>query len=198
MTPAHRYDMHLVFLLRVRMMRFRAVIGGGLLTAMVLTGCEGESKASGEAAPTTAPTEQAAVAPAPNYAMEDGGAYGYEQALTEQDKAQGKAGNSLVMVSYAGEKDGKHQIFLHDSGFTVFECGNPCEFFKVMMFTNDGEHVRTDRMRANPEMIASMAMSDAQHGFMKRAGLGSSMADVKWAWFTEDGIQFSKVTKAKL
>lgn len=180
-------------------MRFSAVIGGGLLAAMVLAGCEGESKASGEAAPTTAPTEQAAVAPvvapAPSYAMEDGGAYGYEQALTEQDKAQGKAGNSLVMVSYAGENRGKHQIFLHDSGFTVFECGNPCEFFKVMVFTDGGEHVRTERMRASPEMIASLAMSDAQRGFMKRAGLGTSKSDVKWAWFTEEGIRFSKVTK---
>lgn len=176
-------------------MRYIAAV----LASAFLMGCgSGEEKApAAEQESILIPRQASAPAAAPAapqhiYAMKDGQTYGYEAALSEEDKAKGLAAKPLMMFAYAGSKEGKHQVFVLDTdAITVFECGEPCEFLKIMVFTVNGEHVKTERLRAEPNMIAAQALQDAKNGFLERAGLGESKADVKWVWFTEKGIQFT-------
>lgn len=145
----------------------------------------------------TVEQEPAAVEAKPYYSMEEDGSYGYEVALSDEEKKNGAMAKPLTMLSYAGEKDGKHQVFLNTDGVIIaFECSKACDFIKLMYFTDRGEYVKKEQIRAEPGMIAVLALSDASNGYLKRAGLGTSKKDAKWVWFTEKGIVFSKIDKS--
>lgn len=177
-------------------MRYIAAV----LASAFLMGCgSGEEKApAAEQESILIPLQASATAAAPAapkhfYAMKEGHMYAYEEALSEEDKAKGLAAKELTMYAYAGSKEDKHQVFqLNDDFITVFECGEPCEFLKMMLFTKDGDYLETDSFRIGPNMTIAKVLQDAKNGFLERAGSGDSKAGVEWMWFTENGIQFTK------
>lgn len=159
-----------------------------------LAGCGNSDKA---AAPPVEVEKTAQVVPPKsvkdhNYSLRDGLEYGYESAVSDNDKNNGQVASKLSMFRYVGTRDGKYQVYSkEDSVITVAECDNPCEFMKVMVFS-DGTHFKTERMRATEGSLGWYVMQDAINGKMDQAIWVSNDRKVKKdIWFSEKkGMQF--------
>lgn len=161
-----------------------------LLTAGVLGGCGQPQEAPKQAEPAKA--IPAKPAKTHNYSLKDGYEYGYEQAVSLEDQNKGQAVNSLMMAKFAGQSDGKYQVFMKSpqdgNANIVAECTNPCEFMKVMVFYR-GNHVSTERMRVAPGIIGWMILEDAINGELQQY-VGEKDGRKYTAWFDENkGIQ---------
>jgi hypothetical protein len=103
-----------------------------------------------------------------NYDVQDGAEYGYTAAITPAQQQAGQVGQTIHMMFYAGERDGRHQMhMINGNVFVVFECSAPCEVIKAMtVIDEDGlrSQVNTERIRAVPGMIAALALDDAISG----------------------------------
>jgi len=140
-----------------------------MVLASFLAGCGQQEPPKQAAAP-------AAVVPAPpvkthNYSLKDGYEYGYERAVSAVEQQRGQATSVLIMAKYAGQYEGKYQIYMkppeQPGSVVVAECSNPCEFMKVMVFFQ-GEHVTTERMRTAPGIIGWMILEDAINGELEQ------------------------------
>lgn len=118
--------------------------------------------------------------PAHNYVMRDGLRYGYPQALSAEQIQAGQAGESIVMVLYAGERDGKHQVhILQGRAIVAAECAWPCQALKVMTILDTDNpylrrEVRVEYLAPQPNMIGYLAISDAANGHLRRYGWGQN------------------------
>lgn len=159
-----------------------------------LTAC-GQSQQQTSTAP--APVAEIVEAPVADhyYSMKEGLQYGYETALSEDQRAAGQMANTLTMFKYAGEKDGVYQVYTEESGnvFTSIQCTNPCDFMKIMMFA-DHELISTERLKATEGTIGWLVMADAINGKLERyqGKAGNEMMNV---WFDEeDGFTATPVS----
>lgn len=155
-----------------------------MLVVFALAGC-GDSTAPSSATQA----EAALVEPLPAahyYSLEDGTEYGYEPAISQNDQESGMVAKSMVMFRYAGQRDGKHQVYAKDgSNMTVIECANPCEFMKLMSFY-DGEFVNKELIRAKEGSMGWSAISDGINGFMKPTVKVKNGKSIR-LWFDEAG-----------
>ncbi len=158
--------------------------------ASVLSGCGNNDDA--EKQPTSNAKEaQAEIAPeTPKvdhwYSMKDGYEYGYEQAVSQDQANAGQVGSTLMMFKYAGQKDGIYQVYSTDSttgAMTVAQCSNPCDFMKVMVFFQ-GEHIKTERLKAQEGMVGWYVMSDAINGKLEQY-VGARNGKKVHVWFDE-------------
>lgn len=161
----------------------------GTFALLLLAGCGSkESAAPQQAAQEPAPAEiqQAPSKPDHNYAMKDGLEYGYEPALSADAQNAGQAASKLMMFKYAGEKDGKHQVYFKDGpNLIVAECSNPCDFVKTMQFFQQA-HIKTERLRAAPELLIWLVLEDAMNGKLEQ--YHPTRDGKKYnVWFTEEG-----------
>jgi hypothetical protein len=162
------------------------------VVTLVLAGC-GDSHPT---LSTEAEGQSATIAPEPPkiehmYSMKDGDQYGYEKGISKDQQDAGQTASTLLMFSYAGEKDGVYQAYTGTDGVvTVMQCNNPCEFMKILTFVG-GENVKTDRMKATEGSVGWAVMSDAINGKLephvaKRNGKKGHV------WFDENsGIHFT-------
>lgn len=124
------------------------------------------------------------------YSMKDGFEYGYEQAISADAQQAGQVASTLVMFKYSGEKDGAYQAYSKDGSdaTTVLQCNNPCDYMKAMVFFN-GEHIRTDRLKAVEGSIGWSVLADAINGKLEKY-VGQQNGKKVNVWFTEqDGMQ---------
>lgn len=125
------------------------------------------------------------------YSMRDGKEYGYESELSQQDKSKGIGANSLTMVRYAGSRGDKFQAFSYKNGtYSVLECQIPCEYVKVMTFSN-GEHIQTERMKVSEGIIGWSIMQDAIDGKLEQSiHISQDKKKRSTLWFSEEnGIE---------
>ncbi len=165
-----------------------------MLVVLGMAGC-GDESASGSA---NAESVAEMVAPKPAvhfYVVADGGEYGYEQGVSQSDMDNGKMANSLMMFRYAGEHDGKHQVYSKDAlAITVIECSDPCEFMKVMTFAGT-VFIRKELVRATEGTIGWGVMTDAINGFLQ---VHKTKDGKSHPWFDEKkGIHFIPLADAK-
>ncbi len=173
-----------------------------LFAAGVLLGCgEAKTEAAKPAAQSTETVSEAPEAAAPAksdhyYSMRDGDEYGYERAISQDEQNQGQAANQLLMVKYAGQKDGKYQVYVQDKQtFGVFECSAQCDYIKSMTFFGK-EHIKTERMKGGPESVAGAALTDAINGKLEQAKVAkkSDKSKKMHIWFSEeDGIELTSI-----
>jgi hypothetical protein len=101
------------------------------------------------------------------YDLKEGVEYGYTTA-----KQPGQAGQPIIMVTYAGQRDGKHQVHTRIATMiSAYECSAPCEIIKAMTVVDiDGlrRTVDVQRIRSAPNMIGAMALADAMAGRLER------------------------------
>ncbi|WP_114152640.1 hypothetical protein [Chromobacterium haemolyticum] len=158
-----------------------------------LSGCGGNEAgktATAASAPPEAVAQEAPPAPKHLYALKDGFEYGYEPALSENDQKAGQAGTKLLMFKYAGARDGVYQVYRKEgSGVFVAECSSPCEFIKTMAFFGQ-EHIKTERMRANPNLLIMSVLADAMNGQMDQ-WKSEKNGKKGTIWFTEKGPKFT-------
>ena len=158
---------------------FSVVIAG------LLSSCGDQSAAQNEKQPSQAAEIAPQVAQIDHYySMKDGFEYGYEAAISQDAAAAGQVAAKLMMFKYAGNKEGKYQVYSKEGATAlVAECGNPCDYIKIMTFFQ-GEHVNTDRLRATEGNIATMVIMDAINGKMEQF-IAEKNGKKATVWFDE-------------
>lgn len=133
------------------------------------------------------------VAPLHHYALKEGYEYGYEPALTEEDKSKGRLASDLLMFKYAGTKGETVQLYQKSGTITVIiECNIPCDFIKLRTYSEGLGYMRTERLRRTDGMIASWAVSDAIDGFLEQSVVDRDGQQFN-VWWDEHGPQYTAV-----
>lgn len=157
-----------------------------LAMAILLAGC-GQQDAPKQQTDVPAKVIPAKPAKTHNYSLKDGYEYGYEMAVSRDDQNKGQVATSLMMAKFAGQTDGKYQVFMKSpedgNANIVAECTNPCEFMKVMVFYQ-GSHVSTERMRVAPGIIGWMILEDGINGQLQQF-IGDRDGRKYTVWFDE-------------
>lgn len=103
-----------------------------------------------------------------NYDVHEGVDYGYTAMLSADQQRAGQAANTVVMVSYAGERNGRYQVHSRTGNvLRAFECAAPCDVIRVMAVIDADDlrqEVQMEYLRNTPGTIAAMALEDAMHG----------------------------------
>lgn len=181
-----------------------------LVAGLALAGCGGEQQpvptsqnsaapqAPEAAPPAVEPESQPAAPPAVEhfYSLKDGTEYGYQHAISEEQEKQGQVAEKITMFQFAGEKDGKYQVFTKEkSVYQVIECDKECKFIKLMTFAS-GQHVNTERIAGGNSSIASIVLQDAINGQLEQTVITSKADGSKsHIWFSEEsGISYTPVS----
>lgn len=139
-----------------------------IAVVIAITGC-------GDNQPPAAAAE-AQIAPSPdhNYVMQDGMQYGYPAAISEDQRKAGQVAQQIVMIYYAGERDGKLQAHILNGGtVTALECERPCNYLKTMTYIDSDylrDKIHVERMVMAATSLGAQIMQDAMHGKLKQYG----------------------------
>jgi len=71
------------------------------------------------------------------YSEDDDGEYGYQPAITDEDRTKGIVAKTLIIFRYLGEKDGTYSV--EQRGITtsiVSSCKAPCAFIKDRFYAS--------------------------------------------------------------
>lgn len=141
----------------------------GIITAIaiaaMLTGC-GDSKETPKAASQPAETPAPVAPPQPThyYSIAQDGEYGYQSALSDDDRKAGTMTKPLLMVRYQGKTGNKYRVDLIDNGVTnKVSCESPCKFIKSETYL-DGYKARTDTVAAAEGSLVWAILQDAMNG----------------------------------
>jgi hypothetical protein len=169
-----------------------------LLIAAVMHSCSDDEPANpaveakkAEAAVPSLPAQP--FKPVAHYSLKENQQYGYEPALTDEDKTSGKVSVPLIMFKFSGERDGVYQAYTSNGRVhNVIECSGACEFLKVMTFFGS-EHIKTERMRRVDGAIGSLVMSDAMDELLEpyKTKRNGKLFNV-W-WDEAQGLIYSEV-----
>ena len=139
-----------------------------IIFILVLPTPKGRDEVADQALPVAknvGPEFSAPPPPRHNWTYRDGNQYGYEQGISDEQRAQGQVATKLLMFRFNGERDGKYQAYVRDGDYaSVLECQSPCEYVKSMVFTGRGKAIRTEHMRAVSGSIASALIEDMRDG----------------------------------
>jgi hypothetical protein len=97
-------------------------------------------------------------APAHRWFVEQNGAYGYTTAPTPGEPA-GQRAQDVVMLRYAGFKDGYDTLISNEGGYMAAQCVRPCQVIVVTDARRQVRHVALD-----PASIIGEAFADAAAG----------------------------------
>lgn len=104
------------------------------------------------------------VAPDHYYALRDGFEYGYEQALSEDDKNAGTQASPLMMTRFMDVTDGIYTVeIIKGPASAIFTCEYHCEFIKSKQFAY-GQLVNSEILRNAKGSVVWAIMQDAQSG----------------------------------
>ena len=90
-------------------------LSAAAMALLLIAGCSQQnstSTAASQPAISDASAASEAVVEKHNYVVKDGLEYGYESELSQNDKDQGKVANTVLMFRFAGEKDGRYQVYI--------------------------------------------------------------------------------------
>ena len=139
-----------------------------------------------EASEVQEPVKVESTAKEHHYAIKDGMEYGYESAISDDDAKAGQVANKVMMMRYAGEKDGKYQVHAKDGAATmVIECDKQCDYIKTMMFV-DNQMMQKEMLKGGNGSLASIALSDAINGQLEPF-VEESKGKKYHVWYTEKG-----------
>ncbi|MFC3874855.1 hypothetical protein [Neisseria musculi] len=126
------------------------------------------------------------------YSLQDGQEYGYESAISQDQANAGQAASNIIMIRFAGEKDGKYQIYGKENQvYSVFECDKNCQFIKSMVFV-DNQLIRKEMLKGGNDSVASFAFMDAINGKLEKS-VEESKGKKYHIWFTEKGKQRTEI-----
>lgn len=96
-----------------------------------------------------------------NYDEKEGRTYLYTTAVSDEDKAKGRAVGDVLMYQYLGKEGGKHVLTqVGDNGAVISrsECSDPCRIIK------SESHGVTNRIPYNTGSVIGAAFEDALNG----------------------------------
>lgn len=123
------------------------------------------------------------------YSLQDGFAYGYEQALSQEDIDKELKANPLIMFKYTGEKDGVYQVYSKDNQLnyiTVVECKHPCEFIKVSVHVQGVKKPKVEHVKFTEGTIAWSVLNDAIAGNLEPVTIERNGVKNR-IWLNDDG-----------
>jgi len=128
-----------------------------------------EARAASEAA--SASEAEAEEAARHNYTTEQEGEYGYQSAISDDDRRQGIAAKPLMMVRYRGVIDGRTTIDQQasDGGVMRVDCKEPCDFLRLRLMVG-GQTIHTETLPNDPQTLGGEMMDDARNGKLKVYG----------------------------
>lgn len=103
-----------------------------------------------------------------NWVMSEGGRYGYEAALSVDDKRAGVQAKPLMMVQYEGkDAAGTHRVMWTDGTDEAHaSCAAPCEFVTMYVLGPKARPGET-RVRATKGSLIWAVFQDAMAGQLK-------------------------------
>ena len=112
--------------------------------------------------PTPAP-------PSHNYVYQDGIEYGYQPALTKEDRDAGTLSKPLQMIAFNRfDAQGIYWFKARSilGGVDTFTCQEPCDVMKITS-QGPGDYFRQVSMPIVPGSILAAVMQDARNGYLK-------------------------------
>lgn len=155
-----------------------AIVWATALVAIAFTVAAWWPSQSVDAAPVPAPVPAAVAAnkvdyaaPSHNYVLEEDGEYGYEAALSQDDRNAGHAAKGLKMLRYLGQReDGTYTAVMVSGAFrTTLSCKDPCAFIKQSITFNGESMGKPETFRAGNN-LATAVLDDAVSGELKVYG----------------------------
>lgn len=127
-----------------------------------------------------------------NYSLKDGYEYGYEAALSENDKAAGKVAADVLMFKYSGDKGETVQVYQKSGDLaTIIECVFPCEFLKIITYSTSAGHISTDRIRRVDGTIGSMVIADALNSELEQYVAERDGKKYNVWWDEQSGVSYT-------
>lgn len=119
-----------------------------------------------------------------NFSLNQGGTYGYEPALSEDDIRSGTATKPLVMMRYVGQRNGNYILLILDQNnenvATRITCQAPCDFAQSQI-TSNGVVLRTETLRVTPNSLLGAMVEDAVAGQLIPYGYRAPIAPMSGA-----------------
>lgn len=144
------------------------------LAVGLLAGCQQSEQKLSQDSTTAVAQEDKATAQAleqyrkPSYVMKEGREYGYEAAMTAEDRARGVAASKLQMFRFLGRVGDTYQVGMRDGeSVVIFEGAAPFEFAKVYAFVGD-RLIDKQALRLQRNAIAALALKDALYGNLEQ------------------------------
>lgn len=129
-----------------------------------------------------------------NYSLKDGFEYGYEAALSENDKANGKVAADVLMFKYSGDRDNTVQVYQKTGDIaTIIECVFPCEFLKIITYSTSLGHISTDRMRRTAGTIGALVIADALNSELEQYVTERDGKKYNVWWDEKRGVSYTSV-----
>lgn len=129
----------------------------GIVISVALYGCNSEPSAQ----PPEPPVVYEQIKPTPNFAEFRKGIYYYTSAVSENDKADGKAAGEVLGFRYLGKnEDGEFELAHADFPDLKATCADPC---KIIHSTTGSATEYT------PNSVIGAAFEDAMNGFLEEA-----------------------------
>jgi hypothetical protein len=163
-----------------------------IMLSLLLVGC-GQSVNSQN---DSATADMQAAEESHHYAVYSDGEYGYERAVSEDDKNAGQIASTVMLFKYLGEKDGLYQVMHTESEGVdlVLECENPCKFIRTYTLVNH-QLGRKEMLPATEGTIGYLVMDDAINGRLKRHIFGTEgLQHTMWYSNSKMDIQMTKDT----
>ena len=130
-----------------------------VLLCLLLAACDAHNEAPGNTVAEAAPLH--------NWTYREGDAYGYQSAVSDDDKKAGQSASEVVMYRYYG-KDGDDYVLRSRNAFGDYEtrCTNPCEVMRVTL-AGQGEVLK--RLVYSDDLVVAAALKDAIAGNLELA-----------------------------
>jgi hypothetical protein len=143
------------------------LLSAGTLICVVLTGCGSTSSAGNEGSAVSPETPKRAIEPGPetraNFDENEGDIYHYATAVSDEDKAKGRAVGEVISFRYLGVQSGKHVLENVNPDGRVLgraDCAAPCR----IIVRRYGQ--LTDRLPFDPSSVIGAAFEDAISGHL--------------------------------
>lgn len=103
------------------------------------------------------------------YVLRDGMEYGYEVAISNDEKSGRPAPKIVAMYRYLGRKGDIYQTMLRNGEIRiVFECTKPCDAGTLHTFEGT-QYVSNEVLRLEPDTLLNAVMSDAMNGYLEQS-----------------------------
>jgi hypothetical protein len=119
----------------------------------------------------SAPAQAAAPSDEPpphNYSMVDGGEYGYQPGISEDEAKQGVVTKPLLMYRYRGVINDAYVVDLTGDRGQIYRmsCKDPCNFVKGQVIVG-GQTIHTETLANTPGSVMYAVFEDALNGQLK-------------------------------
>jgi len=120
------------------------------------------------------------------YSVQRDDSYGYEAAISEDDRKNGIAAKPMMFIQYLGERDVAMQVrsLTGDGSVVIYDCDGDCKYYRVRGIV-DGQLVADETMALADGSIAAEIFYDAEAGALQQHVLKKGKKAFQY-WYGKD------------